>query len=535
MFTSRRLALLSLIVLMTGAAQAGLLPERVVKAIQDRVAVGQYPVVVIGIVDGDRSEVQAYGRLPDGTAPNGDTVFEIGSTTKTFTAALLADAVKKGNVRLDQPVADLLPDWTIPSRGDKKITLSDIATQRSGLPRMPLNFVPADSANPYKDYDSTKLRTFLRGYALPRDPGAQYEYSNLGFALLGTALARQEKTSYRALLEQKIFVPLGMKDSATVTTDAMRLRLPPGRNEQGELAENWDFDVFAPAGAIRSTGNDMLRYLKANMEAAPSSAMYLSQQPLAAMDDRNKIGLAWMVTGKLGIVWHNGMTGGYASFVAFTADRKHGVVILTNAAASVDDLGFATLVPEAPVAPARAAVAMPASALEEYAGAFKLSDSMVLRVFREGDQIYAQATGQGPFAIFPSGPNAFFAKIVPIAMTFNRDPAGKITGLVLHQNGDHPAPKMPDEPAITLDAATMAGYAGTYSLGSFGDFVVTLRDGGLYARLATQPELGIYPSAKDRFFYKLVDAKLDFERDAAGKIVALVLHQSGHDTRAPRR
>ena len=521
--------------LMCGSAfAAGLVPDRVEKAIQDRIAAGQYPVVVIAVVDGDKTEVRGFGKLPDGKPATGDTVFEIGSVTKTFTATLLADAVLKKSVRLDQPVADLLPGWTLPS--GTKITLEAIATQRSGLPRMPGNFAPADPANPYADYTEDKLKAFLTGYELPREPGAKYEYSNLGFALLGTALAHHAKTSYGALLQQIAFGPLGMSDSAVVATEAQRPHLAPGHNEQGKSAKNWDLDAFAPAGAIRSTGNDMLKYLKANMAAVPDTAMALAQSPRAAIDEGgNRIGLAWMTTGKSGVVWHNGMTGGYASYVGFTADRKHGVVILTNAAVSVDDLGFAALIADAPLAGAQMAMTLPVAALDEVNGTFKLPTGLIVRVFREGDQLYIRAEGQQALQLYASGPNDFFVRIAPISVTFSRDAAGKVTGMVLHQNGDHVAPKVTDQSEMAVAAKDLADYAGVYSLGSHGDFVFTVKDGQLIAQLANQPAFQVYPSAKDKFFYKVVDAQLTFERDATGKVIAVVLHQNGHDTRVPKK
>ena len=115
--------------------------------------------------------------VDSGAAPDGDTVYEIGSITKTFTATLLAQAVLAGRVTLDTPVAQLLPDFKIPSRSGKEITFGQLGDQHSGLPRLPSNLLPKDGDDPYADYDATKLKAFLAGYELPRDPGASYEYS----------------------------------------------------------------------------------------------------------------------------------------------------------------------------------------------------------------------------------------------------------------------------------------------------------------------------------------------------------------------
>jgi serine-type D-Ala-D-Ala carboxypeptidase/endopeptidase len=186
------------------SANAGLLPERVEKAAQEPTAAGTYQTLVFGLVDGDKSEVVAFGKLDNGKAPDGNTVYEIGSVTKTFTATLLAKAVLLGRVTLDTLAARLLPDFNIPSRGGKEITLGDLATHHSGLPHMPFNLSSNGSANPFADYDAAKLRAYLAEYQLPRDPGAAYEYSNPGFGLLGQALAQLEHTTYGALTDETI-------------------------------------------------------------------------------------------------------------------------------------------------------------------------------------------------------------------------------------------------------------------------------------------------------------------------------------------
>lgn len=530
------------------SANAGLLPERVENAAQERIAAGTYQTLVFGVVDGDKSEVVAFGKLDNGTAPDSDTVYEIGSITKTFTATLLAQAVLSGRLTLDTPVAQLLPDFKIPSRSGKEITLGELGTQHSGLPRLPSNLLGKNPANPYADYDAAKLKAFLAGYQLPRDPGASYEYSNLGFGLLGYALAQLEHTTYGALTDQEILNPLGMTMSGTAMTmsgtaftDAMRAHLAPGHDNTGKAANNWDFDALAGAGAVRSTANDMLRYLKANMgidQSPLAAAMKLAQRPRSDMAKTVRIGLAWITTDK-GIVWHNGGTGGYRSFLGFTTDGRRGVVILANMAVDVDDLGFATLDANAPLAPAYKAIVLPSASLDDYVGTYKLADKFLLKVFRINDGLFAQATGQGAFPIFSSAPNEFFAKVAGVSISFTRDPKGVVNGLVLHQNGDRAAPKLsgtelpPELKEVSLDAATFGDYVGKYQF-NFGVLDVALNSDHLEAQLTGQPAFPIFASARDKFFYKIVDAQLDFERDAGGKVVAVVLHQNGRDIRAPR-
>ena len=175
--------------------------------------------IVIGVIDAKGQRVVAYGSLEKGNKQplDGDTLFEIGSITKVFTSLLLADMAQRGEVRLDDPISKYVPATAkIPERGGKKITLVDLATHTSGLPRMPANFNPKDPANPYIDYTDDQLYAFLSSYELTRDVGIKFVYSNLGFGLLGQGLARRNGTDYEALVETRICEPLGIDRRAHV-------------------------------------------------------------------------------------------------------------------------------------------------------------------------------------------------------------------------------------------------------------------------------------------------------------------------------
>jgi CubicO group peptidase (beta-lactamase class C family) len=527
-------------VTVSGLAQGEtLLPQDVVKAAQDRITAGTYPALVFGVVDGEKSEVVAFGTLDNGKVPDGDTIFEIGSITKTFTATLLAKATLSGKVTPETPVAQLLPDFKIPSRNGKQISLADLATHYSALPRLPVNMMPGDWSNPYADYDADKLKSFLAEYELPRDPGASYEYSNLGFGILGYALEKAEHKSYAALVDGEVFKPLGMASTFTESVKAYGGNLAPGHDEVGDATANWDFDVLAGAGAIRSSAKDMMRYLKANMgvEISPlASAMKLAQQPRKAISASEQIGFAWMTNNK-GIVWHSGGTGGYRSFLSFTADGRRGVIVMTNVAVEVDDLGFAALDPDAKLAPTVKASALPAASLDDYAGTYKLAESFLLQVYRLEDHLYAQATGQEPFPIFATAPNEFFARTSGISMTFKRDEKGKVNGLIFRQGGNYNAPKIEEPktgPEVQLDAGILAGYLGEYRFEQGLQLTVSRLKNHLVAQLSEQPPAPIFASGKDRFFYKIVDAQLDFQRDASGKVAGVTLRQNGMNLPAVR-
>jgi len=527
------------------AEERSLLPERVNHSIQRRLADGDFPALVITVVDSGQSATYSFGKLDNGSTPDANTVFEIGSITKTFTALLLAEEATANTLKLDANLATLLPRVTIPSRAGKAITLEQLATQHSGLPRLPTNLRPRDPNDPYADYDGDKLKAFLANYALEREPGSVYEYSNLGVGLLGFALAEHAHTTYATLLQDKIFGPIGMRSSAITPTDAMREHFAMPHDEGGKPTSNWHFEALAAAGGINSTAADMLRYLSANMGLLNTPlypAMELAHAPRADAAENERIGLAWMIRhdASTDVVWHNGMTGGYASFIGFTRDRRHGVVVLTNAQQSVDDLGFATLIADAPLRPVHQNISLATSTLDQYIGRYQLGPQFVLRVFRIDAQLYGQATGQRAFPIFAVDQDEFYAKVGDIRVSFQRDASGNVGSLVMHQGGDRIAPRLSDAGerggyvALPLDATTLAGYVGHYRLTPTAIFELTLKDGQLLARLGAQSGLPIYAAAKGEFFYIEVDAQITFECDPAGKVVALVLHQGGMDQRAVR-
>ena len=224
--------------------------------------------VVAGVTTEEGRVVVGHGRLSadDPTQPDGDTVFEIASVTKVFTSTLLADLVLGEEVGLETPVQSLLGAAArMPTRNGAEITLGHLATHNSGLPRLPDNLDPAEESNPYADYDAERLYTFLSSHELRRDIGEAVEYSNVGYGLLGHALALREGTDYETLVTERILEPLQMPDTAIELTPPLRERLAPGHDMRLRPAANWDFTALAGAGALRSTVNDMLTFVETNM------------------------------------------------------------------------------------------------------------------------------------------------------------------------------------------------------------------------------------------------------------------------------
>ena len=319
--------------------------------------------IVVGVIEPEGRRVVAYGALEKGDprSLNGDTIFEIGSATKVFTSLVLAEMVECGEVALDDPVAKYLPlTVKMPSRNGRFITLVDLATHTSGLPRLPGNMSPKDAGNPYADYSVEQLYQFLSTHQLTRDIGSQYEYSNLGGGLLGHVLALRALTSYEALVESRISKPLGMNSTRITLTPELKGRLAAGHNAAMDAVENWDLPSLAGAGAFRSCASDVLTFLAATLgysetPLAPAMALMLQTRRPTGSPGRD-VALGWHIfsTGGKEIIWHNGGTGGYRSFMGFDPKAKVGVVALSNASTAVggDDIGRHLLDPSVPLAPA---------------------------------------------------------------------------------------------------------------------------------------------------------------------------------------
>jgi serine-type D-Ala-D-Ala carboxypeptidase/endopeptidase len=435
--------------LLAGLLPSGLLsqkpagiPEDVRANVRARVEAGSWPSVAIGIVDRHGMRYFAYGG-PAGQSVDEHTVYEIGSITKVFTSLALADMAIRGELSLDAPIQQYLPAQVkAPEHGGKPITLRLLAGQRSGLPRMPTNFAPADPNNPYADYDTTRLYRFLSEHTLARDPGERYEYSNLGVGLLGVILARHDKTSYEAMLRRRILDPLGMKSTMIQLTPDARKRLAPG-HAGGKAVANWDLDALAGAGALRSDAKDMLRFVAAALGLKSTrldSAFRLTEaRQFDAGSPTMSIGMGWHILQRPAtrIIWHNGGTGGYRSFAGFSPERRIGVVVLANSTLSVDDLGYHLLDSSMAMVAPRIALALPGDSLQAYVGRFQLAPSFILTITREGNALYLQATGQPRFPLFATRRDEFFLRDVQAEISFERNAQNQVEALVLHQNGAH--------------------------------------------------------------------------------------------------
>jgi len=328
---------------------------------------GRASGLVVGAISGTNHLLLAFGTTGVcGGKVTGETLWEIGSITKVFTGVALASEVESGRLELDQPLRSLLPAEVPLPPGGEQITLGHLTSHTSGLPRLPQNMSALGLAkmvfvggNPYASYSESDFCEGLRLAKLHCKPGERPEYSNFGTGLLGWVLAKRNGVTYEEYIRRIVCEPLGMEST----------RIALGSTGQANLAQGYRWirkfgpfivalrsrpwtlpNPFAGAGGLRSTGGDMLRFLNANMhpEGWPiAGALRKAQEERVREDEKTAIGMNWIRSRyawcECPVIWHNGGTGGYRSYLGFTEDGRAGVVVLSNSAQGVDELGLRIL------------------------------------------------------------------------------------------------------------------------------------------------------------------------------------------------
>ena len=395
----------------------------------------------VALVEAEQVALCPFGEARPGEAATSETLYEIGSLTKLFTGLLLSSLVERGAVRLDEPVNALLPAEAALHTNGRPITLLDLAEQRSGLPRMPANFAPSNPNDPYLDYTEAQLFAFLPQAELaPADE--RHVYSNLGAAVLGQALAHRAGTPYATLLQQQILAPLGMDETFLSVPNARRNLLSDGHDADGVWRPGWTFDSMAPAGAIKSNARDLANFLKAGLSpnAAPLGPIFRrAEVPRVDASEGRRIGL-FFLTRPDGSLFHDGLTGGFASYISLDPARRVGVALLLSSTfARANDLGdrvfaYARGLPLAPfdLPPSYQATS---EELASYDGEYPLSPSFSIKVFHTKDALHTQATGQPVFRLWPSARDHFYLRVVDARVTFERDASRAVIALSIDQAG----------------------------------------------------------------------------------------------------
>ena len=399
-------------------------------------------------VDAAGLRIETLGVMRQGSpAPvTAQTLFELGSMTKAFVALLLADAVLARRVAFEDPVESGLPDGLrLRDAQGEPLRLIDLATHRSGLPRMPANLSRKEIEDPYPFYTEQRLFDFLRQWKPMVGRGERFEYSNLGYALLAQVLARREGRSFDALLAQRIFAPLGLSDlfvrrpltggddlaalgaavSASLSTAP---REAAGHGAARQPARTWQFDAMAGAVGLVGSIVPVGRFMQAALglydhPLQPAFTMCL-QQRTEGEHPLHPFGLAWelspMVTRSSQRLLFNqdGATAGFSSSLWLEPARRRGAAVLANAFIETRELALAGLDPA--IRPENVSrMQLAPEQLAPLVGSYVLDPRYKLELRSRNGRLWAQGTGQSEFELLPSAPRRFFARHSALEVQFD--------------------------------------------------------------------------------------------------------------------
>jgi CubicO group peptidase (beta-lactamase class C family) len=380
---------------------------------------------------------------------NGDTVFEIASVTKVFTALLLADMVEKNEVALSDPTSKYLGAAAIklPERSGHLITLVDLATHTSGLPFMPADAPPFNDPTAAK-YSTGDLKRYLASYQLTREIGSEWDYSNIGYWVLSEALAARGGKDIENLIRSRVLAPLKMTDTDFELSAKMKENLAPGHDSALQPAPAAStipiYSIMPAIGLLYSTTNDLLTFLSECMGYEPSPlapAINVALSNRRPVQPGNEQALGWNVYGKDAdqVIFRDGSSFGYASVMAYDPKARVGVVVLTNQVGDVGDIARHLLRPDFPLAkPANTKhieIAVDPKILDSYVGRYEAKGEGIFTIARENNFLTIESPadwGLPKLRIRPESQRDFFATELPLRVTFQTGPDGKVGSLTIY-------------------------------------------------------------------------------------------------------
>ena len=477
------------------------------------------------------------------------TAFEIGSVSKTMTAALLAEFIGRGEIALEDPLTKLLPPGTIvPSFNGVQISVGNVVTHTSGLPSFPWRL--ATITDPYARLTETDLLATLAATKLTRAPASQWEYSNFAMMVLSYALAKRSGTDFETLLRERLLAPLGMVDTY-IATRPPNVRVAQGHFSNTLPAKPWNFHIdMSGAGGVRSTLPDMVRYLEGQLgtrESRIGPALARTQLQVARIG-RHTMGMNWeflstpnILNGRT-IINHAGGTGGYSSFVAFDRAAKRGVVLLSDTALTdlggLNMLGLHLLDPSRSAGTPRTAAVADVKLIDALAGRYRFQDGQGIEVRRKGNALTIQADSQPEFEMGYDSAGDFYPLQFDALMRPKRKADGTYAFTWFQLGGARQAERLgkpaPVAAAWTPTEEQLREYEGNYPLSPTFALRVFSEGSKLSIQGTNQSPLEVAAVEKDVFVAESVDAEIDFERDAGGRVTALTLKQRGQVSRGER-
>jgi CubicO group peptidase (beta-lactamase class C family) len=473
------------------------------------------------------------------------TKFRLGSITKQFTAASILLLAERGKLTLEDPIKKHMPD--APAAWDK-ITIFNLLTHTSGIPNF--TSLPEYRSLQLSEAPVAKSIATVRDKPLDFAPGEKMSYSNSGYLVLGYVIERVTGASYEQFVTDNIFAPLGMKDSGYDSNAAIIPRRAAGYTPSPTGPVNAGFihmSIPHAAGALYSTTEDLLRWEQGLFGGKVISATSLAKMTTPFKNDY-AFGVTVQTTGGRKVVQHGGGIEGFNTFLAFYPDSKITVAVLANIngeapgqiATKLGELAHGGVVQ---TTSERTEIPLPVATLSKYVGTYELAPGANMMIRLVGDHLTTQLTGQPQFPIFAESETKFFLKVVDAQVEFFTDASGAVTDAVMYQNGRErkvartsaTVTEPPQHKETILPASTLARYVGTYQTPAGPELSVTLDGNQLKAQLTGQPAFPIFAESETLFFYKVVEAMLEFQKDASGAVTAVRLRQGPIDWVAPRK
>lgn len=523
--------------------------QRAAALVEPYLEAGLFSGVILVTKDGKPIFRRAYG-LADrewGVPNTIDTHFRIASLTKAFTAAAILQLAEAGKLGLDDPIRRFVPD--VPAAWDA-ITLRRLLQHGSGI----INYTALSSYLPKLsriEHTPAELVALVAPEPLLFEPGTRFEYSNTNYVLLGMAIEAASGLPYARYLQEHILGPLGLKDTdyddVSVVLPRRAAGYRRGQAQWRNVAPTASSVPYA-AGGLYSTVDDLSAWIRALLSDKVISA---ASREAMFTDGGFGYGLGWFIgKGNDRRLWsHGGSIPGFLSIADHYPDERLSVIVLANTETApvqkmsreLAALQFGTLDrPEA--------IVLEDMILDRYVGTYRVGPRYFLTVQRDEGRLLVRATGEPAYPFLPESDRTFFSKVVESRITFETEPDGTRTGLVLHRNGhDWTAPPVDAEEArralaeppkehreLPVDRARLAAFAGRYALAPGVVLAITLSEGRLFAHLTGQSRNEIFYEGGRDFFLKAVDAQITFSVDGTGRTTGLILHQNGLDTPAPR-
>ena len=473
------------------------------------------------------------------------TKFRLGSVTKQFTAAAILLLEERGKLMLDDPIGKHIPDapaaWS-------RITILHLLTHTSGIP----NFTNLPDYRSLKVQDTPVAKTIatVRDKPLEFAPGERMSYSNSGYLVLGHVIERVTGGSYEKFLTDNIFTPLGMNDSGYDSNTRIIQRRAAGYRPSVSGPVNADYvhmSIPHAAGALYSTTEDLLRWAQGLFGGKLMSAASLAKMT-TPLNGNYALGVSVLTANGRKVVQHGGGIDGFNTFLAYYPDTKTTVAVLANIngeaptqmAAKLAEVAHGVTVA---LTAERKEISLPVATLARYVGTYEVAPGVNMMMRLVGDHLTTQLTGQGQIPVYAESETKFFLKVVDAQVEFLTDANGAVTHAVMYQNGrERKVPRTSAtvaEPSprkeVTLPASTLSSYVGTYQMPGSAEISITVEGAQLMARLTGQPAYPIFAESETLFFYKVVDATLEFQKDAGGAVTAVRLRQGPLDTVAPRK